>query len=62
MYKIFNIANTTNIVHEALGVIPDDPLNPDYLAYVAWLFEGNVAEQWQPEQPITADTMVEDAN
>lgn len=35
--------------------IPIDEMNPDYLAYVAWLFEGNTPEQWQPEevQPTT---------
>jgi hypothetical protein len=29
--------------------IPVDSLNADYLAYVAWLFEGNTPEEWQPE-------------
>ena len=31
------------------GWIPADPMNPDYLEYVQWLFEGNTAEEWQPE-------------
>jgi hypothetical protein len=29
--------------------IPNDPMNPDYLEYVQWLFDGNTAEEWQPE-------------
>lgn len=28
--------------------IPADPLNADYLEYVKWLFDGNTAEEWQP--------------
>lgn len=31
--------------------IPEDELNPNYLEYVAWLFDGNTSEQWQPTQP-----------
>jgi hypothetical protein len=30
--------------------IPSDPLNVDYLQYVAWLFDGNTPEEWNPEQ------------
>jgi len=29
--------------------IPFEDSNPDYLAYVAWLFEGNTPEEWNPE-------------
>jgi hypothetical protein len=29
--------------------IPEDPLNPNYLEYIAWLFDGNTAEEWHPE-------------
>jgi len=29
--------------------IPADSMNVDYLQYVAWLFEGNTPEEWQPE-------------
>jgi hypothetical protein len=28
--------------------IPPDPMNVDYLEYVKWLFDGNTAEEWQP--------------
>ena len=28
--------------------IPADPMNVDYLEYVAWLFEGNTPEEYVP--------------
>jgi hypothetical protein len=29
--------------------IPSNPMNVDYLQYVAWLFDGNTPEEWNPE-------------
>jgi len=26
----------------------ENPENPDYQAYLAWVAEGNVAEEWNP--------------
>lgn len=37
------------VVRDDGAMIPFDELNPDYLEYVAWLFEGNTPEEWQPE-------------
>ena len=43
--------------HSIVGVRQDgsvvfigqDPTNTDYQAYLAWVAEGNTAEEWQPE-------------
>jgi hypothetical protein len=49
MYQIRTIAEMTFVYHPDKGVIPTDPMNADYLEYVQWLFEGNTAEEWQPD-------------
>jgi len=33
-----------------VSYIPEDPTNTDYQQYLAWLEEGNVPEEWNPEE------------
>jgi hypothetical protein len=62
----YTIKNSEGIVvvyvsEEGLRLfIPSDPLNPDYLAYVAWLFEGNTPEQWQPESEPASEPVIDE--
>jgi hypothetical protein len=56
--KTKSIVSETELIVSSDGKwIPADPLNPDYLAYVAWLFEGNTPEEWQPlSEPVIEET------
>ena len=52
MYKlhISLISQNHLIVRESDGAyIPTDPANSDYQQYLAWVAEGNTAEEWQPQ-------------
>jgi hypothetical protein len=51
MYKkYFNWENTEFIVKNDVLWIPANPANSDYQEYLLWLSEGNIAEEWQPEE------------
>ena len=41
--------NTIGIVNSDRWFIPLDEANTDYLAYLAWVAEGNTATEWKPE-------------
>lgn len=45
----FTGTSYTVIVRSDGAWIPADPANRDYQQYLAWLEEGNVAEEWNPE-------------
>ena len=49
MYKIVVMPLTQSILRETDGVwIPTDPANSDYQQYLAWVAEGNEAEEYNP--------------
>lgn len=51
MYKFYvgAISNEKTIVRELdMAYIPTDPANSDYQQYLAWVAEGNTAEEWSP--------------
>jgi hypothetical protein len=45
MYEIHKINDITNLYHPEIGVIPDNPENRHYAAYLEWLAEGNTPEE-----------------
>ena len=50
MYQTFiSLSNKTIIVRTSDNAfIPFDEANTDYQAYLAWVAEGNIAEEWNP--------------
>ena len=53
IYKLIKPMNNHDIHlverSEDGAIIPFDPANTDYQAYLAWVAEGNAAEEWDPE-------------
>jgi hypothetical protein len=52
MYKIVNFSFDSHCIKrlEDCSYIPIDEANTDYQAYLAWVSEGNVAEEYNPEE------------
>ena len=47
--KTKSIVSETELIVSSDGKwIPVDSLNVDYQAYLAWVAEGNTAEEWSP--------------
>lgn len=52
-YKIVNMFGANSIYRvEDSAFIPVNEQNSDYQAYLAWVAEGNTAEEWSPDATI----------
>jgi hypothetical protein len=49
IYQIYQSGTTDAIFKTDFGWIPADPMNVDYVEYLAWVADGNTAEEWQPD-------------
>ena len=46
---LFGSEYLTIVRLEDKAFIPTDPANTDYQAYLAWVAEGNIAEEWNSD-------------
>ena len=54
IYKVHVRENGQSIMGfegDTTYLIPQDPANTDYQAYLAWVAEGNTAEEWSSDAP-----------
>lgn len=59
---MYQLTNTTDILRVTdNAVIPPDPANSDYVAYLTWLAEGNIPEPYvpPPTPPVTEVTALQ---
>jgi len=49
MSNKYYLATSGYVVNAEGSWIPPEPANTDYQAYLAWVAEGNTAEEWNPD-------------
>jgi hypothetical protein len=40
------------LIADGVSFVPSDPANSDYQQYLAWVAEGNTAEEWSPDATV----------